>query len=269
MNTKLKKILMECLNEGGRIIRKGYGKAHKIRKKNPVSLVTEIDMESDLRVRRMIQRSFPDHRILTEELNPVESVSSYRWIIDPLDGTTNYAHGIPFFGISIGLEYKGEMVLGGIYNPVLNELFYAEKGKGAFMNGKRIRVSKTNSLIDSLVVTGFPYDRREKAGYYLKFIQPFIEKTRGIRRLGAAAIDLAYVACGKFEGYWEFNLKPWDMAAGLLIVQEAGGKVTDFKGDPIQASRPNQLLSSNGKIHDLLLDVLKNVVDGDPGHVFF
>lgn len=260
MQDKYRRVLDDCMRTGGNIIKKGYGLTHKIRKKSPVSLVTEVDMEVDRKVRALILKAFPDHQIMTEELKAVVSSSPYRWIIDPLDGTTNFAHQIPFFCISIGLEYEGEVILGGIYNPVLRELFFAEKGKGAFLNGKPIKVSRVNTLIESLLVTGFPYDRQEKAEFYLKFFRAFMEKCQGVRRLGAAAVDLAYVACGRFEGYWEFNLKPWDMAAGMLIVKEAGGEVSDFKGRPVNLDHPHQLLSSNGRLHPILLDIFKRTL---------
>lgn len=256
MNPKLKSTLMACLKDGGKIIRKAYGRAHNIRKKSAVSLVTETDMAADRAIRRIILKVFPDHGLMTEEQAAVESRSPYRWIIDPLDGTTNFAHQIPLFGVSIGLEYQGDIILAGIYNPILNELFFAEKGKGAFLNGKRIRVSKTGSMIDSLLVTGFPYDRQKKARFYLKFVQAFMQRCRGVRRLGAASIDLAYVACGRFEAYWEFNLKPWDMAAGKLIVEEAGGKVTNFEGGPVNIDLPAQTLASNVRIHKKVLKIL-------------
>ena len=260
MKDQLKKTLLGCLREGGRIIRKGYGRSHRIRKKSPVSLVTEIDLEADHKVRALVRKNFPDHQFLTEELKAVENDSPYRWIIDPLDGTTNFAHEIPFCCISIGLEFNKDIILGGVYNPILEELFFAEKGKGSTLNGRKIRVSKAKNLIDSLLVTGFPYDRQEKAGFYVKFFQAFLEKCQGVRRLGAAAMDLAYVACGRFEAYWEFNLKPWDMAAGMLIVQEAGGQVTDFHGSPIDVSHPYQILSSNGRIHSTLLKIFKKTL---------
>ena len=247
---------MACLKEGGQIIRKAYGRAHNIRKKSAVSLVTETDMAADHAIRRRILKVFPDHGLLTEEQAAVLRPSPYRWIIDPLDGTTNFAHQIPLLGVSIGVEYLGDIILAGIYNPILNELFFAEKGKGSFLNGKRIQVSKTGSMIDSLLVTGFPYDRQKKAEFYLKFVEAFMQRCRGVRRLGAASIDLAYVACGRFEAYWEFNLKPWDMAAGKLIVEEAGGKATNFKGGPINIDEPTQTLASNVNLHKKMLKIL-------------
>ncbi len=252
---ELKHTLDQCLKESAVIIKKGFGKSHTIRKKAAISIVTEVDMAVDQKVRKIISRAFPDHQIMTEEQKDFKSASPYRWIIDPLDGTTNFAHGIPIFCTSIGLEYQGKMILGGIYNPISNELFSAEKGRGAYLNGKRIRVSGESKLIDSLLVTGFPYDGQERAEYYLSFVQAFMQKCRGIRRLGAAAIDLAYVACGKFEAYWEFNIMPWDIAAGLLIVEEAGGRVTDFRGGPVDIDHPKQILASNVTIQPKMLEI--------------
>jgi myo-inositol-1(or 4)-monophosphatase len=153
----------------------------------------------------------------------------------------------------VGIEYKGHVWLGGIYNPLQQELFFAQKGRGTFLNGRRVHVSQTKRLLDSLLVTGFPYDRRKKADFYLHFFRNFMQRTQGIRRLGAAALDLAYVACGRFDAFWEFNLKAWDLAAGVLMVEEAGGKVTDFAGKRLALDRPQQLLSSNGLIHSRLL----------------
>lgn len=249
-----------CLKEAGEIIRRGFGRAHSIRKKGPVSLVTEVDMASEKKIISIIHKHFPDHRILSEESSPFQGSSSYRWIIDPLDGTTNFAHHLPLCCVSIGVEYEGQMVLGGIYNSIMNELFFAELGKGAFLNGKQIRVSKTKALSESLLVTGFPYDRQKKAAFYLKFFKAMMEKSQGLRRLGAAALDLGYVACGRFDAFWEFNLKPWDVAAGTLIVEEAGGKVSDFKGNRLDLDHPNQLLTSNEKIHSAIVSVFKKIL---------
>ena len=257
--TRVRKVLDSCLDEAGKIILKGFGLTHRIKKKAPVSIVTEIDLAADAKIVSLIRRNFPDHHILTEESKPFKGNSDYRWIIDPLDGTTNFSHGIPLCCVSIGVEYKGEIILGGVYNPMLKERFFAEAGKGAFLNGKRIRVSPQATLIDSLLVTGFPYDRQEKAGFYLGYFKALMEKCQGVRRLGAAAVDLAYVACGRFEAFWEFNLQPWDVAAGVLLVKEAGGKVTDFKGEPFDAFKPVQLLSSNGKVHAQILSTIQKV----------
>lgn len=255
----LKKILLSCLKESGSIIRKGFGTRFSIRAKGPVNIVTEIDMASERKIVGLIRKSFPDHRILTEESQPITSASPYRWIIDPLDGTTNFAHRLPLCCVSIAVEFNEKVILGGIYNPFMGELFFAESGKGAFLNGKRIRVSKMKDLLSSLLVTGFPYDRREKAAYYLKFFQGMMEKSQGLRRLGAAALDLAYVANGQFEAFWELNLKPWDIAAGILLVEEAGGKVSDFQGKPLNVNEPRQLLTSNGQVHSQIISVFKKL----------
>ena len=261
MNEKMRvrKVLNTCLDEAGKIILKGFGLTHQIKKKAAVSIVTEIDLAADAKIRALIRRNFPDHHIMTEEAKPFEGDSDYRWIIDPLDGTTNFAHGVPICCVSIGVEYKGEIILGGVFNPMMKERFFAEAGKGAFLNGKRIRVSPCATLIDSLLVTGFPYDGQEKAGFYLSFFKALMEKCQGVRRLGAAAIDLAYVACGRFEAFWEFNLQPWDVAAGILLVKEAGGKISNFEGGPFDVIKPAQLLASNGKTHPLILSTMQKV----------
>ncbi|OGR83449.1 MAG: hypothetical protein A2902_03925 [Elusimicrobia bacterium RIFCSPLOWO2_01_FULL_64_13] len=257
----MKKVLLQCLEKAGGIIRKGFGKAHRIRKKAPVSLVTEIDMAADRAVISIIRKHFPGHAILTEESVPSLTGSPYRWIIDPLDGTTNFAHEIPLCGVSIAVEHRGDIILGGIFNPILNELYFTEKGGGAWLNGRRLAVSRTGVLLDSLLVTGFPYDRREKAHYYLKFHEPLLAACQGVRRLGAAALDLAYVAAGRFEAFWEMNLQPWDIAAGILLVEEAGGRVTDYSGGPIDVDRPGQILASNGRIHPSLQKIFKKIIN--------
>jgi len=252
----IRKVLLNCLKEGGKMIQRRFGFKHTIRFKSPLSLVTEVDIAVEKKVVSLIHSSFPSHQILTEESPPYQGSSSFRWIIDPVDGTTNYVHHIPLSALSIGVEFKGEMLLGGIYNPMIGEFFWTEKGKGSFLNGKRIRVSKTKCLLESLLVTGFPYDRHNQARFYLKFVEKMLEQSRGIRRLGAAALDLAYVACGRFDAFWEFNLQPWDVAAGVLMVEEAGGLVSNFKGGKFQVNQPRELLSSNGLIHPLAIEVL-------------
>lgn len=256
---RLKRVLLSCLREGGNIISRGFGTSYYIRKKSPVSLVTEIDIRAEKKIISLIRKSFPSHRILTEESSPRSGTSPYRWIIDPLDGTTNFAHKIPLCCVSVGVEYEGKVILGGINNPFLKEFFFAEAQKGSYLNGRRIYVSKTAKMIDSLLVTGFPYDRQEKAAFYLNFFKAIMEKSQGIRRLGSAAMDLAYVACGRFDAFWEFNLKSWDVAAGVLLVKEAGGHVCDCKGEPLILDRLPHILVSNGKIHSLLLKIFKGV----------
>jgi myo-inositol-1(or 4)-monophosphatase len=266
---KLKRTLEQALGEGGRILKKGFYRPKKIRHKGPknapdeeVNLVTETDQKAERAIIRIIRKQFPDHDILAEESHEGKSLADVRrgrvkrWIIDPVDGTTNFAHGLPLSCVSIGYEENGSMKLGGVFNPVLGEWFWAERGKGASLNGKRIHVSKTRKLMSSLLVTGFPYDRRNKVKYYLKMFEAFMVKTHGVRRLGSAALDLCYVACGRFEGFWELGLKPWDVAAGTLIAREAGARLSDFKGKPIDIYQP-QTLATNGKIHAEVLRIIK------------
>jgi len=257
LDKKLKDTLFLCLKESAQILRRGFGSKLKITKKGPINIVTEVDMASEKKIISIIKNRFPDHRILAEESSPKEGSSPFRWIIDPLDGTTNYAHHLNLFCTSIGVEYKGEMILGGIYNPIQNELYFAEKGKGATLNGRRIHVSKNTDLSECLLVTGFPYDTPKKAQFYLEYFRRFLQRAQGIRRLGSAALDLAYVANGTFDAFWEFNLKPWDMAAGILIVKEAGGQVTNFSGKILSIDTPQQLLASNRKIHPKLIQIFK------------
>ena len=256
----VRKVLLSCLKEAGSIIGKNFGKTHRVQFKTPISLVTEIDMAAEKKIVSIVQNAFPSHRLLTEESAPKQGTSPYRWIVDPLDGTTNYAHHIPICAVSIGVEHDGKMIMGGIYNPMQNEMFFTELGAGSFLNAKKIRVSNTSRLIDSLLVTGFPYDSPDKAKYYVSFVESMLKKTRGLRRLGAAAIDLAYVACGKFDAFWEFNLQPWDVAAGILMVQESGGKVSGFDGKKMNVDQPAQMLASNAVIHPSILKIFSKVL---------
>ncbi|MDP3017736.1 MAG: inositol monophosphatase family protein, partial [Deltaproteobacteria bacterium] len=182
----------------------------------------------------------------------------WRWIIDPLDGTINYYRGFPFFSVSIGLEEDGEVILGVVYIPVLDELFVAQKGEGAFLNGKRISVSQTDQLKRSFLATGFPYDVQERPEYYLRYFHQFIRQTFAIRRPGSAAIDLCYVAAGRFDGFWELKLHPWDVAAGILLITEAGGKATGFKGQPLSIYA-EETLASNGLIHEQMLQAIQEI----------
>ena len=182
--------------------------------------------------------------------------SRKKWIIDPVDGTSNFAHRLPLACVSIAFEEDGILKVGGVWNPFLGEWFWAERGKGAYLNDKKIRVSKNKTLKESLLVTGFPYDRRERARYYLNFMEAFMMTTHGIRRLGSAALDICYVACGRFDGYWEFKLKAWDQAAGALIAKEAGARLSDFSGKPMDIYG-SQTLVTNGKIHSEMLKVIK------------
>lgn len=251
-------IAIEAAKEAGKFLKKNLGKARKIQQKGGQerNLVTEIDRHSEEIVIEKIRRHYPNHDILAEESGSRNGgTSQYKWIIDPLDGTTNFTHGLPVFCVSIGLEFKGELLLGVIYDPNLDELFVGEKGKGASLNGKRIRVSRTSPLMKSLLVTGFPYDIVENPANAVEHFVHFLMNAQAVRRMGSAAIDLAYVAAGRYDGFWEVALHPWDMAAGALIVQEAGGHLSDFSGNSFSVYQ-KEILATNGLIHEEMIGVL-------------
>lgn len=251
-------VAVEAAKKAGAYLKQNLGKVRSIERKGgeEKNLVTEIDKGSEEIIIGMIRKHFPGHDILAEESGTKNAAKSdYRWIIDPLDGTTNFTHGFPVFCVSIGLEKKGRLELGVIFDPNTNELFTAERGKGAYLNGKRITVSKTDTLQSSLLVTGFPYNIAENPNKAVERFVGFLMKAQAVRRMGSAALDLAYVACGRFDGFWEVALQPWDMAAGVLIVEEAGGLVTDFGGKPMDIYN-FALLSSNGKIHEEMRQIL-------------
>lgn len=250
-------IAIEAAVEAGRILKMNSGKPKSVQRKGgqETNLVTEIDRKAEELIIRTIKQRYKGHDFLAEESGSHQTQSEYRWIIDPLDGTTNFTHGLPIFCVSIALERKGEVVLGVVYDPNSDELFTAEKGKGAFLNKRPIRVSKTSKLIESLLVTGFPYNVRTSTANVSHF-NNFLTEAQAVRRLGSAALDLCYVAAGRFDGYWELSLNPWDMAAGVLLVEEAGGKYTDVSGFPSTIYR-KEILTSNGVIHDQMLEVLK------------
>jgi len=252
---KIKQTLEKALLEAGAILKRAIDQPISVQYKSPVSLVTKIDKKAERLIINIIHRKFPNHSILAEESAP-QGKSHCKWIIDPVDGTTNFAHRFPAACVSIAFEENGIVKVSGIWNPFLGEWFWAERGKGASLNSKKIRVSKAKSLKRSLLVTGFPYDRRKRAQYYLNFMKAFMMKTQGIRRLGSAALDLCYVACGRFDGYWEFKLNAWDQAAGALIAQEAGAELSDFHGKPMSIYG-KQTLATNGKIHQEMLAVIK------------
>ena len=231
-----------------------------VEKKGTIDLVTEVDFECERVCRTVIAERFPSHDVLAEEMSqPGEGASSrYRWVFDPLDGTTNYAHGLPIFCASLALEIDGRAEVGAVYDPTRRELFTAERGVGAFVNGVPLRVSSTTTLLDSLLVTGFPYDVHKHTADLLEMFGAFLGTARAVRRLGSAALDLCYVAAGRFEGFWEQHLKAWDVAAGALIAEEAGARVTGMDGsrfDPAAA----HLVASNGHIHDAMLAVIRGV----------
>jgi myo-inositol-1(or 4)-monophosphatase len=247
---------IRAAKKAGRILQVHLGRVKKVDYKGAVNLVTEMDLLSEKVIVAEIRKLYPKHSILAEEKTNRQEDSPYRWVIDPLDGTTNYAHGYPVFCVSIGLEKDGEITLGVVYDPSRNELFVGEKGKGAHLNGRRIHVSPTPSLSQSLLATGFPYDLRDSSVNNFDHFQNFAMKSHAVRRGGSAALDLCYVSAGRFDGFWEMKLGPWDLAAGSLIVREAGGKVTDFSGKLIRLDG-RQVLATNGRIHREMMKVLK------------
>lgn len=251
-------VAIEAATQAGKFLKYSLGRVKTIETKEGEerNLVSDIDKASERKIIEIIRRRFPAHAILAEEGGGTSADSEYTWVIDPLDGTTNYLHGVPIYCVSIGLERNGEVVAGAIYDPNHDELFTAEKGSGAFANGKRLKVSEANTLISSLLVTGFPYDIATHPGDAVNHFVHFLMEAQGIRRLGSAALDLAYVAAGRLDGFWEVNLHPWDMAAGVLLVKEAGGNVTNFDGKTIDIYG-RKVLASNGLIHQTMLKVLQ------------
>lgn len=241
----------------GRMIKDRAGKAVNIQTKagQETNLVTELDKEAEALIISILQKKYPGHDVLAEESGNRNSGSEYRWVIDPIDGTTNFARGLPIFCVSIGLEHRGKIVLGVVYDPTRDELFTAELGKGAFLNGNPIHVSDASTLIESVLVTGFAYNVRSTRENIDHF-QNFLLEARAVRRLGSAALDLCYVAAGRLDGYWEMSLNPWDMAAGVLLVEEAGGKYSDLDGQPTTIHQ-KKILVSNGRIHEQMVEVLK------------
>jgi myo-inositol-1(or 4)-monophosphatase len=248
----------EAALEAGSFLQYNIGKVKNIERKRgeETKVVTEIDKESEAMIIRRIKQRFPDHDILGEEGGAQSLLSDYRWIIDPLDGTTNYTHGLTLFCVTIGVEHNGEIIAGATYDPMAKEMFTAEKGKGAFLNDRKITVSASSTLIESLLVTGFPYNVKENPDNVIEHFVNFLPRAQGVRRLGSAALDMAYVACGRLDGYWEVFLNPWDKAAGILIVREAGGKVSTFDGDQTDVIYKPNTLASNGIIHDDMRAVL-------------
>lgn len=254
-------IAIEAAREAGKFLKHNLGKVRDISLKEGQerNLVTEIDKKSEELIVSIIRKHFPNHDILAEESgNEYGRRSDFKWIIDPLDGTTNFTHGLPIFCVSIGLERKGDLVAGVIYDPNLDELFSAEKGRGAFLNGRRLRVSQTSELKKSLLVTGFPYNVPENPHNCVEHFINFLMNGQAVRRMGSAAIDMAYVATGRYDGFWEVSLNPWDMAAGVLLIREAGGKVSDFQGNEINIYG-EQVVASNNLIHDEMIGLLKRV----------
>jgi len=252
--------------EAGRVLGENYGCRGEIMYKGTVDLVTRFDRLSQDMIFRRLSAAFPDHGFLAEEGLSLEGTSELRWIFDPLDGTTNFAHTFPVFCVSIALEKAGSVILGVIYDPTRDELFEAVRGQGARLNGRPVQVSGVAELGKALLATGFPYDVRTSRVNNVREFGDFVVRAQAIRRCGSAALDLCYVACGRFDGFWELKLKPWDVAAGALIVEEAGGTVSDFDGGPFDSSA-ERALASNGLIHEEMKAVLRgNGGDAGQGH---
>jgi myo-inositol-1(or 4)-monophosphatase len=250
-------VATEAALRAGRIQRLRYGSGVPVEYKGEIDLVTEVDRACELAIVELLRSRFPSHDIVTEETDLARTGSSFVWFIDPLDGTTNFAHSYPCFCCSVALARDGEIVAGAVYDPTRDELFTAEKGGGAHLNGRPLRVSGADRLIRSLLITGFPYDLHDKLEERLRPFNRVMGLARAVRRDGAAALDLCYVAAGRADGFWEVMLKPWDMHAGRLILAEAGGRSTRLDGTPLGLG-PDGLVATNGRIHDELVQVLRD-----------
>ncbi len=249
---------VEIAREAGALLVNYFERRVAFELKCEFDLVTEADRASEKLVVERLRSYFPSHGIVAEEGGGHQGASEYRWFVDPLDGTTNFAHSFPAFNVTLGLERAGEVVAGVIYDPLRQEMFTAERGAGAYLNNRRIRVSSTKKLSDSLASTGFP-SRKRHHNVNIHFYYQLAMASHGVRRTGSAALDLAYVASGRLDFFWEFGLKPWDMAAGVLLVQEAGGRVTDMKGEVHAVTASEHLLADNGALHDQVLEIFREV----------
>ncbi|MGE5398891.1 MAG: inositol monophosphatase family protein [Ignavibacteriales bacterium] len=248
--------VIKIAKQAGEIIRDGYRKNFAVEfKTNASNLVTEIDKKSEKEIISFIKKNYPSHGIIAEESGYENNKAEYVWVIDPLDGTTNFAHGLPIFSVSIGVQKAGKTICGTVYDVMRDAAYTAESGSGSYCDGRKLKVSDNDNLSHSLLVTGFPYDVQENPGKVMEYFAAFIHNARAVRRLGSAAIDFCYVADGVFDGFWEMSLYPWDLCAGRLIVEEAGGLVTDFKGQK-QDIFYKQILATNGKIHPKMVEVL-------------
>ena len=255
MEARHKRIAIEAAVESGLFIKNSLGKIKEITYKSRINPVTDIDKKAETIIINRISAAFPAHSILSEESSPKDRGRAYRWIIDPLDGTTNFVHGFPFFCVSIALEVDGCAMLGVVYDPLREELFCAERDKGAFLNNKRIAVSRTNRLTAAFLATGFAYGIRKARNTNIRNFKNFLMRSLAVRRAGSAALDLSYVACGRFDGFWELDLHPWDSAAGALLVTEAKGKVTRFDNSPY-SHYDKEILATNSIIHNQMVNVL-------------
>jgi myo-inositol-1(or 4)-monophosphatase len=252
---QFKSFAVDLARKSGALLKEKFSQTHKIQYKGDIDIVTEADKLSEDLIIETIKRNFPDHGILSEESPAITSAGKLRWIIDPLDGTTNYSHGYPVFCVSVALENEGTIVLGVIYDPMREDMFVAIHGEGAYLNDKKLKVSSVNNLSRSLLATGFPYDIRDSKENNLDYFNAMAINVQAIRRAGAAALDLAYLAAGRFDGFWELKLKPWDTAAGCLMVEEAGGVISDIAGQKWHLQSPS-LMASNALIHEQMIKVL-------------
>ena len=260
-------VAIEVAQEAGSILRSEFEEPAKISYKGEADLVTQADRRSEQAIVGRLRKLFPDHSIEAEEGSGIEASSGFRWFIDPLDGTTNFAHGYPCFAVSMGLAQAGELLAGVIYQPISQELFTAARGEGAFLNGKPIRVSPIEQLATSLVATGFPGGKRAN-NRNIHYYRDFTVRSHGVRRDGSAALDLASVACGRFEGFWEFGLHSWDTGAGVLLVREAGGRATRFSGEPYRPGDP-EILATNGAIHEEMRQLALAIGEKAAAHRIF
>jgi myo-inositol-1(or 4)-monophosphatase len=259
---KLFQSAWEAAHAAGDLMRENWQRPKEISYKGAIDLVTSVDRDAERCIVNSLRQNFPDHSILAEEETDVaDSQESFRWIIDPLDGTTNFAHGYPQFCVSIALEYQQDLLLGIVYDPLRRECFSTIRGQGAKLNGQAICVSNLTELDQALLATGFPYDCRDNPDFYLSYFRAFMTRSQGIRRAGAAALDLCYVACGRLDGFWELKLRPWDTAAASLIVREAGGRISDFSGNEFSI-HGNETMATNGAIHADMLDVIREIEEG-------
>jgi myo-inositol-1(or 4)-monophosphatase len=254
----------DIAREAGALLANYFERRVAFELKGESDLVTEADRASEALIVERLRTHFPSHNIVAEEGGGHISPSEYRWYVDPLDGTTNFAHSFPVFNVTLALEHAGELIAGVIFDPVRNEMFAAERGSGAYLNNRRLHVSNTRRLQDSLIATGFPSKRRHQ-NVNIHFYYHLAMVSHGVRRAGAAAIDLAYVAAGRLDGFWEFQLNPWDMAAGILLVNEAGGRCSDMKGNPVSLSGPH-LLADNSHIHPEIVAMFSEVFSGRHRH---
>lgn len=249
--------LENLARQAGAILRAGYNKEHQVGYKGVIDLVTEVDHQSEAYLLAEVRRDFPDHHIFSEESGVIQGNDEHIWYIDPLDGTVNYAHHVPIFCVSIGYAYQGRLTLGAVYDPLRDEMFTAERARGAYLNGSRLSVSATTELQKSLLVTGFPYDTWDTTEDNFANFVKFGKLTQGVRRLGSAALDLCYVGSGRFDGFWELSLKPWDVAAGGLVCEEAGAIVTNMRGEADYISAPQSILAATTGIHATMLDEMR------------